>query len=435
MARWFKDWKKPKKETIKIAEGDPYFKFNIPTDFEENPHFFMSEELLSPWMNSTDTQRGSMFASHIVQAVHLKHCETPRVFTGFENQVGKYSVAYKRAEKDYVIVGKVWKNPMNYTLVVKSNDGVYDLIEVNAARHITEEYGYRINDCLEDKEVGDKISKDSFIYKSDNYDDHGNFGYGVNLNVAYIPWKGKTYEDGAVVTESAAEKLKSYKVEKTTITVNTNDILLNLYSDLNDPNDISYHSIPKVGEHTKGNILVASRREDAQNILYNFQQNRMKEINSDDQIYYTNGGVITDINIYSNISLEKLKAKDNEFTREVVGIYKEQLDYYTELAKLLETIIPAMTEEEYIASLPADKKKLYLQEKKDYGHYYARPLPADKNPNKYTEALDYAWKYAHEYIDDKISWRSDGKKYDNFKLELTILKENPLTIGSKITGR
>ena len=241
---------------------------------------------------------------------------------------------------------------------------------------------------------------------------------------------------GAVLTETAAKKLTSYKVEKTTITVNTNDILLNLYADRNDQYDNSYHSIPKVGEHTKGNILVASRREEAQNILYNFQQNRMKEIDyQSDQVYYTNGGIVADISIYSNTPLEKMKLRTSEFNKEVVKIYEEQYSYYKELAELLETVIPAMTEEEYIASLDPSKKQAYMQEKKEYGHYYKRPLPAENNPNKYTEQLAYVWKYAHEYIDDKISWRSDGKRYDNFKLEITVLKENPITIGCKITGR
>lgn len=377
-----------------------------------------------------------MFASHIVQTVHLKHAEPPKVFTGFENQVGKYSVAYKKAEKNFTIIGKLWKNPMNYILVVKYSDGVYDAIEVNTARHITEEYGYKLNDCLADKNVGDQVSAGDFIYKSDNYDDDGNFGYGVNLKAVYTPWFGQTYEDAIILTETAAKKLTSYKVEKTTITVNTNDILLNLYSDLNDRYDNSYHSIPKVGEHTKGNILVASRREESQNILYNFQQNRMKEIDyQSDQVYYTNGGIIADINIYSNTPLEQMKQKNSEFTKEVVQLYEEQYNYYKNLAELLETIIPAMNEEEYLNSLDPAKKQLFLQERKEYGHYYKRPLPAELNPNKYTEQLAYMWKYAHEYIDDKISWRSDAKRYDNFKLEIIVLKENPMNVGVKLTGR
>ena len=77
----------------------------------------------------------------------------------------------------------------------------------------------------------------------------------------------------------------------------------------------------------------------------------------------------------------------------------------------------------------------YDAEKKEYGHYYVRPLPKEENPNDYTDELGYKWKYAHEYLDGRISWRSDGKRFDNFKIEFTIMKENPLTVGSKCTGR
>ena len=45
-----------------------------------------------------------MLASHTTQTVHLKYSEPPKVFTGFENQIGKYSVAYKKAPKDLIII-------------------------------------------------------------------------------------------------------------------------------------------------------------------------------------------------------------------------------------------------------------------------------------------------------------------------------------------
>lgn len=59
MARWFKEWReeRKKKPELQIADGTPYFNFNLPNDYKENPHFFMSEELLSPFVNSCDTQR------------------------------------------------------------------------------------------------------------------------------------------------------------------------------------------------------------------------------------------------------------------------------------------------------------------------------------------------------------------------------------------
>lgn len=441
MASFFKEYKKKVAEkrqspVLAIEDTDNYFNFNIPENVQsENPHFFMSEELLSPFANCTDTQRLNMFAAHIVQTVHLKNPEVPRVFTGFENQVGKYSVAYKKAPSDCIIINKIVKNPYCYTLIVKYIDGTYDAINVNHAKHITEEYGYVTHDCLENKKVGDRINAGEYIYKSDNYDDDGNFAYGTNLKAIYIPMKGMTYEDAFVITESGAKKLTSYKAEKVLISINTNDVLLNLYSDLNDKYDNTYHSIPKVGEATKGNILVASRRKEAQNVLYNFQHNKLREIDANDQVYYTCGGTVVDINVYSNLPLDKMKAKTDEFSQEITDLYADQIRYYTELAKALEEVIPALSEEEYLATLEGQKRNLFLQERKDFGHYFKHPLPKELNPNKYTDQLAYLWKTAHEYIDERIAWRHDAKKFDNVKLELTILKENPLSIGCKVTGR
>ena len=147
-----------KKETLKISEpGEKLFDFNVPEDVNE--HFFMSEELLTPNVNNCDTQRLNMFSNHINQAVHLAKSDFPKVFTGFENQIGEYSIAYKKAKSDATIVAKVWKNPMNYTLVLKYRDGTYDVVDIGSAVNICEEYGYRINDCVADKDVGDTINE------------------------------------------------------------------------------------------------------------------------------------------------------------------------------------------------------------------------------------------------------------------------------------
>lgn len=138
---------------------------------------------------NADTQRLNMFSSHINQLVHLKKPEYPRVFTNFENQVGEYSIAYSKAKENFTVISKIVKNEFNYDLIVKYSSGEYDILHFNGAKNITEDYGYRVNDCLKDVKSGDKVSKGSFLYKTDNYDDDGNFSIGVNLKAVYMPYK------------------------------------------------------------------------------------------------------------------------------------------------------------------------------------------------------------------------------------------------------
>ena len=91
--------------------------------------------------------------------------------------------------------------------------------------------------------------------------------------------------------------------------------------------------MPKVGEHTNNTILVASRREESQNTLYNFQLNRMRELDKNDSIYYTNGGVVYDSDIFSKVPLERLRGRKNEFSQELADLYEEQINYYTKLKR------------------------------------------------------------------------------------------------------
>jgi DNA-directed RNA polymerase beta subunit len=398
-----------------------YYKFNKPKD-KENLHYFMSEELLVPRTNNSDTQRINMFANHINQFVHLVKPEFPKVFTNFENQVGEYSVAYKKAKDDFVIIAKIEKNRYNYDLIVQyKRSKVYDVIHFKSAVNITEDYGYALQDCIADRQPGDTITEEDFIYKSSNYDDDSNFSYGVNLKAVFLPYKNLTYEDGIVISESTAQKLTAHKVEQTMFSVNSNDILLNIYGNQN-----TYKSFPKVGDEISQKMLAVIRRRDHSRVLFDFQTDKLETPdNKDDTIIYTNGGKVVDIDIFSNRTLEDMEKHPNEFTKEILDVYREQFYYYKAIAEELEKIIP-------VRELTEAEQK---QELKDMNHVIKHPIKRENNPNKYTDELAYMWKVSHEYIDPKVQWRHEGKSFDNFKIRFTILKENPITIGAKLTGR
>ena len=79
------------------------------TEKIEGSNKFLAEEILVPMVNHCDGMRITMFDNNLPQLKVLATPDFPNVFTNFENQVGKYSTAYKVAEDDLEIVAKIPK--------------------------------------------------------------------------------------------------------------------------------------------------------------------------------------------------------------------------------------------------------------------------------------------------------------------------------------
>lgn len=56
---------------------------------------------------------------------------------------------------------------------------------------------------------GDRVAPGQLLAKSNFTDDNGAAALGMNMRVAYVPFRGKNYEDAIVISESAAKKLTS----------------------------------------------------------------------------------------------------------------------------------------------------------------------------------------------------------------------------------
>jgi intein/homing endonuclease len=74
---------------------------------------------------------------------------------------------------------------------------------------------------------GDRVTPNKFMAES-NFTKNGVLALGANVNVAYMPWKGLTYEDSAVVSESFAKKFTSEKIVKRNIFLNNKLDVLDL---------------------------------------------------------------------------------------------------------------------------------------------------------------------------------------------------------------
>ena len=345
----------------------------------QGTHKFLAEELLIPNVNKCDNIRINMFTNHVPQCLVLDKPEFPNVFTSFEDQVGKYSVAYKRADRKWKILKKIAKNSMNICYILIDKDKNIDIEFSTPSERITERYGYKYKDTLSKKEVGDFIEKGEFVKESTTYDEDHHFCYGVNLRTLYLAYDNMTYEDAIVLSKSASEKLSAYSPDEFDVTVNKNDILVNLYGD----ND-NYKPFPDIGEKVgKNRICCARRRLNYESVLFDFNLKNIKNVNYDtDILFYTNkGSIITDIDVFCNEDIEYLK----------------KYPYYEQILKYMD-----------------ETKKYYTKCSDNVRYYYER---------------------YKDMIDPATLFKYDGSSFDNIVLRFKTLSVNPVVIGCKLTGR
>jgi len=313
--------------------------------------------------------------------------EIPRVFSNYENQIGQYSSSYWKSNKEWVIVGKIIKNAFNYILVIKDKNNFYDIVEIKNAEKLTENYAMSFdNRVANNKKIGDKIKPGEIFYKSSSFDNNMNYRYGVNAKCVYLI-ENNTIEDAIWCSESFAKKMKSYYMDEIEISINNNDILLNLYGENN------YKMFPDIGERTKEKILAVRRRINYEYVLFDLQNENLRRILQGDTIFYSEG-IVIDIDIYCN----QEKMKEVSYNTQIIYYLEKQKEYYENIVKILKPIIKS-------------KKSTY------------------------SDDLAYTYRRAVDILDPKVKWKNEKSDFDNIVIIFKVLRENQLRVGSKITGK
>lgn len=360
-------------------------KKNIP------PNQICAEELFVPNGNKVNSNRGVMFAAHIPQIPVLKKPEIPLVFSRFENQIGNYSaIGYDESDDDYEVVKKLVRNKYNYTLLLKSKTtGKYTIKDRTEVFWITEKYGYRYNNYLDELDEGDIIEKGDILIANTSYDEYMNLAYGANLRAMYYSDRDWTHEDAIVLAESARSKFSYYSIIKPELNINTNDILLNIYGDKN-----NYKCFPEIGEDIVDKILLILRRNSYDTMITNLAN--LNEYQLGDTPIYVSGGKVVDIRVYCNNNIEKLR----------------NIPYYNQLIKYVDI----------------DRK--YFQEVIDT----LKPL-ITKKFDKCSDELIVLYNDCCSRMDEKNYYEFNGNVFDNIRVEFTIMKESKVNRGMKLTGR
>ena len=342
--------------------------------------------------------RGIMTTGHLKQAMTPINPEFPKVFTEYENMVGKNSSGIKKAKREWRVVEKVYKFEEGnhlYTLVVKDEaTGYYDVIQKKLVEDLTEKFGFRYNtEDLDKLNVGDLIPKDSVLYKSTSYDEYNNYRFGVNATFCYTS-DVRTTEDAILVSESFADSFRCVEVETIKVSINDNDVLLNLYGD-----EENYKCFPDVGEYIKDAIICATRRINNEQIFYDFKETNLRKINFGEDVLcieHGYGGKIIDIKVFSNKPLEEMQ--NNEYHDQINRYFINEQRYYKEMKEATEYIV-------------VDDKE-------------------------HSRNLNYMYKKSKDILDENIKWSEQPGKapFSNMIIEFTVEREVPLKEGSKITG-
>ena len=176
--------------------GEPTFLLREEIDFIT----VLPEQILScvsaliPFLNHTDANRAQMGSNMQKQSVPLINCQVPLVMTGLEQKIaidsGQVIVAQEDGICEYVDGQKIVIRALNSG----KKKRVYHLNNFIRTNQYT---------CLHQKPLilpGQKVKRGDIIADS-SATKNGFLSIGTNLIVAYLPWRGQTFEDSFVASE------------------------------------------------------------------------------------------------------------------------------------------------------------------------------------------------------------------------------------------
>ena len=177
----------------------------------EVPHFepaFSPLGNMIPMKSAIKGQRMAMGSRYLAQALPLINREAPLVQSAmagdktksYEDHFGSQMGA-ARAPK----AGRVMKiTPDQITL--RLDDGTKETVDLyNNFPYARKTFIH--NEPMVD--VGQRVTPNQLLAKSNYTDDSGTTALGINPKVAFLPYKGHNYEDSIVISESMAKKLAS----------------------------------------------------------------------------------------------------------------------------------------------------------------------------------------------------------------------------------
>jgi len=319
---------------------------------ESDPDLKIKEELLgaaalNPFIQHNSSPRGLMMSNHIAQSLVLEKPEKPIIFTGLEEEYGKYAIK-KEFEHDSEVIAvipryskvKLNKEPVEWTIIYKDLEtGRIDAMIVPYYNKFHPYFGFKFDinkEFIESLFTGDVIPAGTIIAKPPTLMEDGSYSFGVNLNVALMSLDNAA-EDAVIISDRALEKLKFRLFETRSITVGEYMFPLNIYGDKD-----NYKAFPELYEEINETGAVAASRKYRDDLVPGlFSKYDAMQFNPIfDNVVYTRGegGRVVDIKVIKSPKKKKTLPKDTDTQFEkyadlLLEYYKNVVNVYENLNK------------------------------------------------------------------------------------------------------
>ncbi len=339
-----------------------------------------------------DSSRLYMFSSNLKQFLTIMNPDVPHILTGYENFFGKESHAYKKMNGTWEvrkIIPKYEGNHVYCMFLYNLEKDLWDVVEKQIAENLTEKFGFAYNTSEMDSLKEGDVVHDDVLYKSTSYDEHMNYRIGKNARVMYVT-DNATIEDAIKLRRGWAKGVQSVEVDEVRVSINSNDILKNVYGA---PGE--YKCFPEVGEHVVNSTVCAVARVNLNHAIFDFQDKRLRTISDTDTEYFApKHSLIYDIDVYYN---GDEPFPDNIFYHQLKRYYDMECAYADAVSKMCQEI--------------------------------------ENSGSHYTQQVSYINAKYKRFTDPEYKWKDKDRAFANLVVVFRTIAVVDLEEGFKLTGR
>lgn len=223
---------------------------------------------LNPFFHEVSPARQVMFTGNLAQANVLDGRTRKRIQSGLEREISK--ATFKHVfDRDSVVLAVIPRfsslmhgenfaiNPVDVIVFEDYETRQLDVIELTRFHVMHQHYGFRFDideDVYSQLTPKARIKAGTVVARSPAVTEDGDYMYGLEAVVCPISDPG-VIEDGLVISESFAKRLRTTGYETRTITCGRNHYLINAYG-----NADTYKPLPDIGDKIHSNGLICAAR-------------------------------------------------------------------------------------------------------------------------------------------------------------------------------